>query len=62
MQIPKDPVILLSYINTKLRDEFPTLDDLCKSLLLDRSQLEITLCSLGYYYHKDQNRFTQMVL
>ncbi|HKL98885.1 MAG TPA: DUF4250 domain-containing protein [Mobilitalea sp.] len=62
MQIPKDTVILLSYINTKLRDEFATLDDLCKSLLLDRSQLEITLSSLGYYYHKDQNQFTQMLL
>ena len=30
--IPEDPVILLSFVNTKLRDEYPNLDELCASL------------------------------
>ncbi len=35
MQLPKDPVILLSYINTQLRDFYPSLDELCKSLCIE---------------------------
>lgn len=59
MNIPKDPIILLSYINTKLRDEFDSLEDLCKSLSVDQNQLENSLSDIGYYYQREQNRFTQ---
>ena len=38
--LPKDPVILLSYVNTKLRDDYPTLDALCDDLEADRAALE----------------------
>ena len=34
--LPKDPVILLSYINTQLRDFYPSLDELCISLNADK--------------------------
>ncbi len=34
--LPQDPVILLSYVNTKLRDDYPTLDALCDDLEADR--------------------------
>ncbi|NLK27153.1 MAG: DUF4250 domain-containing protein [Clostridiales bacterium] len=57
MNIPKDPIILLSYINTKLRDEFPTLEDLCLSLSINQTQLENTLSSIGYKYDSKSNRF-----
>jgi len=30
--LPQDPMILLSYLNTKLRDFYPTLDALCDDL------------------------------
>ena len=30
--LPQDPNILLSYINTKLRDQYPSLDALCDDL------------------------------
>jgi hypothetical protein len=40
MNIPNDPAILLSYINTKLRDEYSNLDDLCGSLCNSREELE----------------------
>ena len=48
MAIPADPMILLSFINTKLRDEYPTLDELCESLELDRQQLTKQLAAVGF--------------
>ncbi len=61
MKIPKDPYMLLSYINTKLRDEYRNLDDLCKSLIIDRNELETALSSIEYTYVKDLNRFTAVM-
>lgn len=61
MSLPKDPIILLSYVNTKLRDVYPSLDELCKSLMLDRSQLEATISDTGYHYDSVQNRFIPTV-
>lgn len=60
MNIPKDPFILVSYINTKLRDEYPSLGKLCKELEIDRPQLESVLSSIGYRYLPEQNRFTDL--
>lgn len=57
MNIPNDPIILLSYINTKLRDDFSSLDELCKSLSLDREQLEGKLSAVGYVYDEEKNCF-----
>jgi hypothetical protein len=57
MKIPNDPYILLSYINTKLRDEFHSLEDLCKSLGIDQSELEAKLGRIDYSYIKKENRF-----
>lgn len=57
MNIPQDPYLLLSYINTKLRDEYSTLTDLCKSLMLDENQIEKVLSSIQYGYDKKHNQF-----
>lgn len=57
MNIPKDPFILLSYINTKLRDDFSSLSDLCYNLEIDQSQLITTLSDIQYIYIEEQNRF-----
>lgn len=57
MNIPNDPAILLSYINTKLRDEFPTLDELCRSLCISREELERKLALIGYVYDENTNSF-----
>lgn len=57
MNKPKDPIILLSYINTKLRDEYTSLDDLCLSLDIDRNELEHTLASVNYAYDMEHNQF-----
>lgn len=55
--LPQDPIILLSYINTKLRDEYSSLDALCDDLDADREELVRRLEAVGYTYDEDKNRF-----
>ena len=55
--LPQDPIILLSYVNTKLRDEYSSLDALCDDLEVDRRSLEDSLGNLGYTYYEDLNKF-----
>lgn len=55
--IPNDPVILLSYINTKLRDNYANLHELCADLELSENALKEKLGSIGYSYSSEQNRF-----
>lgn len=57
MQLPQDPIILLSYINTQLRDFYPSLDELCKSLDTKKEQLINKLSSVGYKYDEALNKF-----
>ncbi len=49
--------MLLSVINTKLRDEFQSLDELCKYLDIDRAELQDKLKSAGFEYIPAQNQF-----
>lgn len=55
--LPRDPAILLSFVNTKLRDEFPSLRELCAALDADRAELEAALAGLDYHYSPEQNQF-----
>ena len=55
--IPKDPMILLSWVNTHLRDDDTDLDALCRAQDLSRKELESTLAAIGYRYDAGQNRF-----
>ena len=57
MNIPNDPAILLSYINTKLRDYYPSLDALCKDMDLDKEQIVKKLDMIGYKYKPEINQF-----
>ncbi|MCI8562263.1 MAG: DUF4250 domain-containing protein [Lachnospiraceae bacterium] len=57
MSIPNDPVILLSYINTQLRDFYPSLAELCQSLNLEAKTLKEKLASIDYFYNEEQNQF-----
>lgn len=57
MYLPSDPNILLSLINTKLRDDFSSLDDLCDSLDVDKEELLTKLKSAGYSYDPNINQF-----
>ena len=55
--IPKDPVMLLSFINMRLRDHSMNLDDLCEDLDVERSEIEEILDKIDYYYNEELNRF-----
>ncbi len=55
--IPKDPVMLLSYINTQLRDFYPSLDALAEGLGIDKEEVEEKLRGIDYTYDAAQNRF-----
>lgn len=55
--IPQDPVMLLSYINLKLRDEFSSLEQLCDVLDVSESEIVEKLKSINYEYSKEQNQF-----
>ena len=55
--IPKDPVILLSFINTKLRDEYPSLTELCAALDADEREITAALDAVGCRYDPDRNQF-----
>ena len=55
--LPKDPVLLLSVVNTKLRDEYGSLDELCAALNEERPSIERTLAQLDYQYDPQQNQF-----
>ncbi len=55
--IPKDPVMLLSFINLKLRDFYPTLDELCLALDINQTNLKEKLAAIDYEYDADNNQF-----
>lgn len=56
-QLPKDPMMLLSVVNTKLRDFYSSLDALCEDMEVDRQVIETTLQKIQYQYKEDLNRF-----
>ena len=55
--LPKDPVILLSFVNTKPRDEFVSFDELCAALDADAAALTETFSAIGYHYDAGRNQF-----
>ena len=57
MNIPNDPAILLSFLNTQLRDFYPSLEEFCKSNDLDMQTVTQKLAAIGYVYDAAQNRF-----
>ena len=57
MKLPDDSFILLSLINTKLRDYYPSLAALCDDMELDGEELCSRLHEVGYEYDADLNKF-----
>ena len=49
--------MLMSFVNTKLRDEYPTLDELCASLGVERIDLCSRLASAGFEYSEENKKF-----
>lgn len=55
--IPKDPVMLLSFVNLKLRDFYSDLQALCEELDIDPKELEDKLAAIDYHYDREKNQF-----
>ena len=55
--IPKDPAMLLSYINTQLRDFYPDMDELCRALNIDKKSIDEKLASIDYEYDPAKNQY-----
>lgn len=57
MSIPNDPMMLLSFVNLKLRDFYSSLDDMCEDMELDKAEIEAKLAAIDYEYNADMNKF-----
>ena len=57
MVLPSDGFILLSLINTKLRDEYSSLDGLCEEEGVSAEEIRARLSELGFSYDEELNAF-----
>lgn len=56
-RLPSDPMILLSFINTKLRDQYSNLDALCSDMEVSKEDICTKLYANGFSYDQSLNRF-----
>ncbi len=55
--IPNEPVMLLSFINLKLRDYYKSLDALCEDLDINKQEVLSKLENIDYHYNNERNQF-----
>lgn len=55
--IPKDPIMLLSFVNLKLRDYYKDLEALCDDLEVSQTEIEEKLAQIAYRYDRQTNQF-----
>ena len=55
--LPGDPVILLGVVNTKLRDFYASLDEMCEDMQISRETLTEKLAAIDYEYDAGRNQF-----
>ena len=56
-ELPKDPMLLLSVVNTKLRDYYSSLDAFCEDTDTDQDELIRRLKEIDYEYDRLKNQF-----
>ena len=56
-RLPQDPIILMSFINLKLRDFYPSLEALCEDLDINRQELVEKMMKAGFEYSETNKRF-----
>ena len=54
--LPKDPVMLLSYTNLKLRDYYGSLEKMCEDMEVSREMIEERLALINYHYDEEKNQ------
>lgn len=57
IMIPKDPVMLLSFMNLKLRDFYSSLDAFCEDMNVDKQEIVDRLSTIDYHYNSEKNQF-----
>ena len=57
MNIPNDPVMLYSYLNTKLRDQYNSFDALCEDMDLQKEEILAKLSAMDFHYDEEKNQF-----
>lgn len=57
--LPQDPIMLVSFLNLKLRDNYSSLRDLCDDLDEDEASIISKLKNSGFVYNEDTNQFIQ---
>lgn len=57
MSLPNDPMMLFSFINMKLRDNYSSLDGLCEDLQVNKKSLLTKLKDAGFEYSPEHNKF-----
>lgn len=55
--IPNDPNMLISFVNMKLRDFYPSLEAMCDDLDVSQEEIETKLNSINYTYNPEKNKF-----
>ena len=57
MIYPSDPYVLLSVVNTRLRDFYPSLSALCEDSGESEQVMRDKLSDIGYFYSEEKNQF-----
>ena len=57
--LPNDPIMLMSFLNTQLRDNYPNLDELCAGYCVDKGEIVEKLKKAGFIYDAELNKFMQ---
>lgn len=57
MKLPRDPMLLLSVVNTKLRDFYKDLDSLCEDMGVSREEIILSLSKIEHEYDEKTNQF-----
>ena len=57
MNLPKEPVMLLSVVNTKLRDQYANLTELAKAYMVSEEEIVEALGRINYQYSEERNQF-----
>ena len=57
MNLPKAPVMLLSVVNTQLRDNYPSLAELAGAYMTTEDSIKEALASVDYHYDGNLNQF-----
>lgn len=57
MDLPKDPMMLFSVLNMKLRDTYQSLDGLCEDIGVNKDDITGRMREAGFEYNAEANKF-----